>query len=155
MEIQIFSIPAFGGETINDDMNKFIRSHKTIEVEKQLVVHKDKSYWTFCIHYLPGKVYNSYSDKKGKPDFKEILDEKTFSKFSKMREIRKKLSEKDAVPAYAVFTNEELANIAKLEELDISNLKKIEGIGQKKLEKYGTDLIEQYKKYEKGRKPNT
>ncbi len=39
--------------------------------------------------------------------------------------------------AYAVFTDEELSNIAKLDEITAPNMLKIKGIGEKKVEKYG------------------
>ena len=57
------------------------------------------------------------------------------------------------MPAYAVFTDEELAGIARLPVLEVSKLISIKGIGDKKVEKYGNQLIELFKsKIEKGEK---
>jgi len=48
------------------------------------------------------------------------------------------------MPVYAVFTNEELASIAALEEILPETIKKIKGIGDKKTERFGKRLVEQY-----------
>ncbi len=37
MQIQIFTIPIIGGEQINDEMNRFLRTHKVLQTESQLV----------------------------------------------------------------------------------------------------------------------
>ena len=73
---------------------------------------------------------------KTKVDYREVLDEATFKIFSKLREIRKKIATDEGLPAYAIFTDEELSNIAKLEEIAASKIQTIKGIGEKKVEKY-------------------
>jgi hypothetical protein len=42
-------------------------------------------------------------------DYKEILSSSEFTVFSELRRIRKEISQTEAVPAYAIFTNEQLA----------------------------------------------
>jgi superfamily II DNA helicase RecQ len=83
---------------------------------------------------------------KEKVDYRTVLDEATFEKFAKLREIRKRFAEAEAVPAYAVFTNEELAEIAKLPELTEQTIRTISGIGEKKVEKYGQKLIDEIRR---------
>lgn len=51
-----------------------------------------------------------------------------------------------AVPAYAVFTDAELAEMSRLNELTSQNVQKIEGIAEKRMNKYGVSLIEKYRK---------
>lgn len=84
---------------------------------------------------------SSQNNSKVKIDYKEVLDENTFNKFSKLREFRKKIANDEAIPAFAVFTDKELSEISKLSEYTESNLKKIKGIGEKKCEKYGKRII--------------
>ena len=79
-----------------------------------------------------------------KTDYKEILSEAEFNIFSRLRSIRKEISAKDSVPAYAVFTDAELADMSRLEAISIVNVKKIPGIAEKRMEKYGNQLIEKY-----------
>ena len=71
-----------------------------------------------------------------------MLDEQTFTVFSRLRAIRKQLADRDAVPAYAVFTDAEIAEIAKIEHPTPKSLRAIPGIGEKKIEKYGTEICQ-------------
>jgi len=142
MQIQVFTIPILNESTMLDEMNKFLRSKKVIDVDKQLVSSNGQAYWTFCVRYLEGAVQEDKDKNKPGVDYKEVLDEKTFGIFSQLRVIRKQVAEKNAVPVYSIFTNEELASIAKLEQISLDNMLKINGIGAKKLEKYGVQFME-------------
>jgi len=143
MEIQIFSISVFENIAELQKINAFLRGHKIIDIEKQFVNNGRDSFWSFCVRYIdspPENKSNFNSNKNVKIDYKEILDETTFLKFSKLREIRKEIAKTDAVPAYAVFTDEELSEIAKLPEITESGIRTIKGIGQKKTEKYAGQI---------------
>jgi len=146
MQVKLFFIGIVEMEQGNDELNKFLRSKKVVSFESSFVSHEKYCGWIFTVQYIDIMQNNFTTSPKEKIDYKNILDEATFEKFSKLREIRKQLSEADAVPAYAVFTNEELAEIAKLEELSEANMIKIQGIGEKKVEKYGKKMIEIYQK---------
>ncbi|MBR6355074.1 MAG: HRDC domain-containing protein [Paludibacteraceae bacterium] len=74
----------------------------------------------------------------------------TFAVFSQLRSIRKQLAEQEAVPAYAVFTDSELAEIAKLESIEPNAIQTISGIGQKRVEKYGIALCNKYNELNMG-----
>ena len=137
MQIKLFTIPVFDNNTANEEMNKFLRSHRVLEVIQEFVSNKNSAYWCFSIKYLQEENKNYDSKKKEKIDYRNVLDETTFKIFSKLREHRKQIAKNDAVPAYAVFTDAELAEIAELKEITEQNIKKIKGIGEKKTEKYG------------------
>ena len=49
-----------------------------------------------------------------------------------------------------VFTNEELAELAKIEGLTEAKMKSVKGIGQKKVEKYGHHFLPKSPQDEKG-----
>jgi superfamily II DNA helicase RecQ len=70
------------------------------------------------------------------------LDENEFAIFAKLRECRKEIAAKEAVPAYAIFTDEELAGITRLPAIEVGKLISVKGIGDKKVEKYGSQMIE-------------
>jgi len=145
MQVKLFFIGIAGFEQGNDEVNKFLRSKKVVNIESHFVSHDKYCGWAFTVQYLDTTQNTITASPKEKIDYKNVLDEATFEKFSKLREIRKQLSEEEAVPAYAVFTNEELAEIAKLEELTEKNMLKIQGIGEKKVERYGKKMIEIYR----------
>ncbi len=145
MQIKLFTIPINNIENYNDELNAFLRSHKIVQVEKHLVQTENSHSWCFYISYIDsGSSPVKLSGGKKKIDYKEVLNEADFAKFSVFREIRKKIAKDQGVSAYIVFTDAELAEITKLEQLTIANIKKIKGIGEKKAEKYGKELIKQY-----------
>ena len=136
MQIKIFSIPLFGGELLEEDMNRFLRAHKILKIDSKLANKNKDAVWTFEIRYVEGTETPSGGVTAARKDYRELLDEPTFVIFSKFREIRKTISEKEGVPVYAIFSNEELSEIAKLEKRDLANIQKINGVGVKKIEKY-------------------
>ena len=143
MQIQIFTIPVFADQGQVEEMNRFLRSHSIIDIEKNCITNNSNTFWTFCIRYTEG----DHIEKqlvKAKIDYKEVLDGPTFKIFSDLRECRKKIAEDLGIPVYTVFTNEELALASKLKELTVGNFKKIDGIGEKKMEKFGIELLRLY-----------
>ncbi len=143
MQFKIFSIPTYSNDQLTEELNKFLRSHQIADVEKQLIMSGTNAYWTFCVHYLPGATGSNKRNAE-RTDYREVLDEAKFKIFSTLRNCRKQLAEENGVPVYAVFTNEELANIARLPEITASHIKTIEGIGIRKTEKYGAPIVEMY-----------
>jgi len=81
---------------------------------------------------------NKNTGRKSRIDYKEVLNEQDFALFSKLRELRKQIAEKEGIPVYAVFTNEQLAEIVRRKVKTKTEMRKIEGIGEAKVEKYGT-----------------
>lgn len=141
MQIKLFTIPISDSGKAIEEMNRFLRGHKVLEVEQKLIQNEHGALWAFCVRYIQNAP-PSEGQVKRKVDYREILDEVRFKTFSMLREGRKKIAKEEAIPAYAVFTDEELAGIAKLEKPDISSLKKINGVGEKKVEKYGKRILE-------------
>lgn len=136
MQIKIISVPVIGGEAINDDLNAFLRSKKVIQVEQQLVLEPGGAVWSFSIRYTED--HSPINKNKERVDYKEVLGDAEFKRFTSMREIRKRLANDEGLPAYAIFTDEELAGMAKPKLLTIAEMGKIKGIGHKKIEKYGS-----------------
>lgn len=139
MQIKLFTIPTMGGEKLNEELNVFLRSKKILQVQKEFHSNTTEACWCFCISYVDNITMASRT--KAKIDYKEVLDKASFERFSSMRLIRKKLSQDEGLPAYAIFTDAEMAALAKIPDLDFSKMKKIKGIGEKKIEKYGKHFL--------------
>lgn len=137
MQIRIFTLPILGSEALQEELNSFLRARKILQVEKHLISENGGTFWCFCISWLD----STNSGEKEKTDYKKVLDESAFRRFSALREIRKRLAQEEALPAYAIFTDEELAGLAQLETLDPTNMKTVKGIGAKKIEKFGKYFI--------------
>ena len=124
----------------SDELNRFCSSHQVVSVDKHFVADGQNSFWAMCVVYqseqaAPGLV------RRGKIDYKEVLNETDFAMFAKLRELRKKLAEQQGVPAYALFSNEQLAEMVRRRVLSLSDLAGIEGVGQSRVSKYGQAFL--------------
>ncbi|HIG31357.1 MAG TPA: hypothetical protein EYQ50_27545 [Verrucomicrobiales bacterium] len=141
MAYRIFRIGHHQELETSEILNQFLNSQIILSVEKRFVECGMDSFWSFCVDYDPKKL-----PEKGKPpgprtDWKEVLDEPTFAKFALLRNLRNKKAEAKAIPSYTIFTNEQLAGLAKLKEPTLAAMNEIPGIGDAKIKNYGEDFL--------------
>jgi superfamily II DNA helicase RecQ len=134
MQIRIFNVPLTDNGESLAELNRFLAGQKVLEVEQRFFQNEKGACWSFCVRYLSSNTGSIVpQSNKQKVDYKEILNENEFSVFSKLRECRKIIAATDAVPAYAVFTDEELAGITRLPAIEVGKLISVKGIGDKKV----------------------
>ena len=75
-------------------------------------------------------------------DYREILSESDFAVYAKLRSLRKSMAEKDGLPAYTLFTNEQLAAMVQQRVTSLRALEEIQGIGAARVKKYGAAFLE-------------
>ena len=61
--------------------------------------------------------------------------------FEKLKELRLNLSKKLNVPAFVIFPDKTLIEMAKLKPKTLDELEEIYGVGKAKLEKFGEDFL--------------
>ena len=71
-----------------------------------------------------------------KIDYKELLNEADFTVFARLRDLRKVISDKEAIPAYSIFTNEQLASMVTGKVDSLTAMGSIPGVGAARIEKY-------------------
>ena len=112
MKLHFVTVPIHGSAAAEAELNQFLGSHRVIAVDRQLIADGARSAWAVCVAYLEGRTsVAEVPGKKGRIDYREVLAPADFQVFARLREIRKHLAERDAVPPYAVFTNEQLAEM--------------------------------------------
>jgi superfamily II DNA helicase RecQ len=144
MPLRFFTIPARDSDLSEQELNRFLAGHKVVSIERQLVDAGMNSFWAICVDYL-----NSSSTQSGRPtdvarnrvDYKTILSPEEFTIFSQLREFRKETAQTEAVPVYALFTNEQLALMVQRRCQSKTDLLGIDGIGDAKIEKYADRLL--------------
>jgi len=140
MRFKLFSISASGDAEAEEELNRFLGGHRVVSVQKELVRDGAGGYWCFCIEYLLGAAGKQGSDRS-RVDYKQVLSEAHFAVFAKLREVRKQAAAEEAIPVYAVCTNEQLVEMAKSHAATVADLKKIDGFGDAKVEKYGQRFV--------------
>ncbi len=143
MQFEFFIIPVKGYETAQAELNKFLRSHRVLTVQREFVSQGGDSYWALSVEYMDitgGGQKSSYG-RKQKIDYRDVLSDDDFTIFSKLRELRKTIAESEGVPVYAIFTNEQLAEMVTRKIETKMNMGNIAGIGEAKLEKYAEPFL--------------
>lgn len=146
MQIRIFSVPIDDAEVANEELNAFLRSHRIVDIQQEFVA---SGRWTFCVRYLDSTVLptpeckrKSSWDSSKRIDYKEVLSEKEFEIFSKLRMARKQIAGEEALPAFAIFTDAELGAMSKEDALTCASMKQIPGIGKGKILNFGERLLQ-------------
>jgi superfamily II DNA helicase RecQ len=146
MPFKIFTVPIQGAEEAERELNAFLRGHKVVGVDRRWVEQGAFSFWNFCVDFLDGAAHTSADGRpvgtRGKVDYKEVLKPEEFTVFARLREVRKEISQVEAVPVYTLFTNEQLAKMVQTRATSKADLEKIAGVGNARVEKYGGKLLE-------------
>ena len=143
MPFEFIQIPANGQGSAKEELNKLLRGGRIASVRKEFVPNGEDSFWAFCIEFLDGAlgVDKGRGNVGPKVDYKEVLNEADFAVFARLRDLRKAISEKEAIPAYSIFTNEQLAAMVTGKADSLATLGTIPGVGAARLEKYGAAFL--------------
>ncbi len=153
MQMTFFQVPVRGDSELQEEFNRFLRSHRVLTIQREFVADGGNSFWALAVEYLDGvgtsgknEASGGSGSRKARVDYKEILSPEDFAVFAKLRDWRKERSEKESVPVYAVFTNEQLAKVAVGKPDNEKQLREVEGIGEAKSKKYGDGVLEALRK---------
>src|ERR1700678_3007827 len=113
MQIRMFTVRALDPDDgAIEDLNSFLRSHRIAAVDRQFVADGANSFWTVFVTFVHSGVAATATTRqdasKKRIDYREVLNEHDFAIFAKLRTLRKILADKEGVPAYALFTNDQL-----------------------------------------------
>ena len=146
MALKFFHIRTRDAEAMEAELNSFLSRHRIVTIERRFVDCGLDSFWALCVDYLHGEPtagasHGAPGRADRKVDYKEVLNPEQFEIFAKLRDLRKQLAEQEAVPVYAVFTNEQLAEMVRQNVRDLSGLRKIPGIGEAKVGKFAAPFL--------------
>jgi superfamily II DNA helicase RecQ len=145
MKLQFFAIPAKWPEDAQQMLNAFCAQHRVTTLEKHFVDLGTESYWSICVTFIDGinqTIPAGAANRRDRIDYREVLGEQDFVIYAQLRNLRKSLSEQEGIPAYALFTNEQLAEMVTRRVRVESELANIEGVGKARLEKYGSAFLQ-------------
>jgi len=146
MRMYFAHIPVLGDGTEVAELNRFLASHRVLSIERQLIADGPASAWAICVTYVQGDG-PALPTRRGRLDYRELLPQEEFAVFVRLRELRKQLAEQDGVPAYALFTNEQLAAMIRARAHTPTALAEIPGVGPARVEKYGEPFLDVLKQW--------
>ena len=143
MQYRKFIISIYDDGTQEAELNRFIRGHRVVKTDQQFV--PSDGLWAFLVSYLDGE-----QNKTAQPasrgnaerfDPSKELNEEQMARYKVLAEIRLQLAHRDNVKAYLVFTNRELAEMAKCTSLTEESMLQINGIGESRMKAYGEEFV--------------
>jgi superfamily II DNA helicase RecQ len=145
MPFEFIQVPANGQGGGKDALNRFLRGGRIASIRKEFVANGEDSFWAFCVEYVDGAgVPPSGAEKPRlapKVDYREILSDSDFTMFVRLRNLRKEIAEKDAVPSYSIFNNEQLAAMVTGKVDSLASMQTIAGVGEARVSKYGEAFL--------------
>ena len=137
MQIKLFTMPVFGGEAVEEELNKFLRSHRVLQLERHYVADNG-GYWAMLVEYADGDPIAEAppQGRRERKDPTEGMTDEEKMRFNVYRDKRKELSTQRAIAPFLVFTNEELSLMARLPVLNAETAKGLKGIAPQRARDY-------------------
>jgi superfamily II DNA helicase RecQ len=144
MRLHFITVPIHGSADAEAELNQFLAAHRVIAVDRQLVADGQRSAWAICVTYVDTPAAGATLDasKKSRVDYRDLLPGPEFQVFARLRDLRKQLADKEGVPPYALFTNEQLADMVRRPVRSLADLARLDGVGPARLEKYGRAFLD-------------
>lgn len=70
-----------------------------------------------------------------------MLSPDQFTQYVKLRDVRSEIAQKEAIPVYTIFTNEQLAAMVTAQVSTKEDLKSIPGVGEARVTNYGEQFL--------------
>ena len=137
MQLKIFSIPSFGSEALEEEMNKFLRTHRILQIERHFCPDNG-GYWAVMVEYVLGDPVAEVppAERREKKDYTAGLTDEQKQRYERYREIRATVAAERSLPAYLVFTNNELAILAALPDIKAPTAQQTKGIAPSRLKDF-------------------
>ena len=113
-------------------------------MERHLIDQGDNKFWAICVDYLKSISADPTRNQnlsRNRVDYKSTLPPDEFVVYSRLRKLRKDIAQTEAVPVYALFSNEQLAQMVQRRCRSNGDLAQIEGIGESKIAKYAERFL--------------
>ena len=147
MAFRFFTIPALDPARAERELNEFLATQRVAAVERQFVADGASSFWSVCVTTAAREAVEEkrpITPEASRPrvDYKQVLTPEEFRVYARLRELRKELAAREGIPPYAVFRNDQLAQMVRGPVRSRAELGRIEGVGPTRLDKYAARFLE-------------
>jgi superfamily II DNA helicase RecQ len=140
MKLHFFSVPMHGPAPAA--LDALLASARVATIDRHFVADGPNSQWAICVTTLDGPASPATeSSSRPRVDYREKLPPEQFERFARLRALRKQMAQAEGVPPYAIFNDEQLAQIAMDPAMALSTLAGLPGVGPNRVEKYGAAFL--------------
>lgn len=88
MAYRFFQISMRDSGVSEEELNRFLRGHRILSVDRRWVDLGTESFWSFCVDYLEtvqpsGPGARPVGESQGKVDYREVVNPEQFAAFVK------------------------------------------------------------------------
>lgn len=143
MKLHFFAIPAAGSVGAESALNALLGTQRVSQIDRQFVADGAASFWAICVTTIEGgETSVGERPPKGRGvDYREVLSSEEFAIYDRLRTLRKQTAEAEGLPTYAVFTNEQLAEMVRRRVDGVTALVGIDGVGDARVRRYGDAFL--------------
>lgn len=166
MLVKIISLKfdSITGSFDDTPIRDFTQDKEILQVRDHLFIRNEIPYLILIVKYYPYRQEAAVENRPGNvkqtqsESWKRELKDGEIPLFNQLRDWRSERCKKDGVPPYLIFTNNQLALVARGRPQSMNDLTRIEGIGRGKVDRYGADILaitqEKENEVKKEEKPN-
>lgn len=144
MKLKVFTLridPATG-RFDDRELSEFVETCDVLSVHEQFFVHETAPTWALLVSYRE-LVRAGEKDRTapGRTDWRSELAPDRQRLFDALRNWRNERAKREGRPAYVLFTNRQMAEIARRAPATLAALREIEGIGDAKSADWGEAVL--------------
>ncbi|MBU0754154.1 MAG: HRDC domain-containing protein [Planctomycetes bacterium] len=120
----------------------FARNKEILSVKDHFYLYRELPHLTLCISWrMPeaGGKKSAPSNEAWRSMLKTPRDEELFDR---LRRWRADKARKEGVPAYAILTNKQLAEMAAMKPASKAALGQVKGFGPARVDRFGTEILQ-------------
>ena len=132
----------------DEPLRLFMADKDIISLKEQFFFKDNVPYWSVMVMYKSKprqRDVSRESQKKSedtKDTYRSLLTEESTPLFNLLREWRNEKAKKVGYPAFYMFSNLQLAQIAVKNPETLTQLASVEGVGRAKIKKYGEEILQ-------------
>ena len=143
MAFRIMTVPFDSDRGVfpDNELNTFLLDKKVMSYRVEFFIHAGRPYWSVFIQY-------EEIDDKSVEKLITSLGERQKLIFERLKDWRKEKGKELGMPAYIIFSNGQLVELAKRLPQTYEAMKFINGIGDKKVKSFGKEVLDILRTFE-------
>ncbi len=123
-------------------LDEFCRSRELLSVKDHFFEQGGIPHLLLCISWRMPPAGSARKPKQGEEWRNLLTTPEHQESFDRLRRWRNDLAKQEGKPAYAIFTNRQLAEIAVLPSPSLAGLSEVDGVGPARVDRYGRGVLE-------------
>lgn len=144
MKLKVFTLQLDDSTGAFDDsaLQTLLSDWDALAVDQHFFVHDGAPRWALLVHCREtSATRRDHAPASGKSDWRADLSNDEADLFSALRSWRNSRARRDRRPAFVLFTNRQLAEIARVAPRTLTELATLHGVGEARVRDYGESVL--------------